>query len=249
MKKKKRHYTTLGVAAVGATALTASLSTYHSLIAQAAELGYDNTLKFTTKSISTQIESTQEKKSHKPMDLIIVVDHTPSSISAHSGYNRAIASLVKNELTDEDRIIFFFYDDKNTTSSFVARKSNDSNLYNATKRLTRKQVLEVFDKPVIPGASNPYWFSNELRFSNLQDVPYDNVDTVRQYGDQWGVYAFEDVYKSFKEKNPILSVLQFTDGWADGSENIDTSFANWAKSNAKTFMSVLYGVGISEPFA
>lgn len=37
----------------------------------------------------------------------------------------------------------------------------------------------------------------------------------------------------------VRSILQYTDGWSSG-ETIDTSFANWAKANAKTFMSVLY---------
>ena len=36
-----------------------------------------------------------------------------------------------------------------------------------------------------------------------------------------------------------MSVLQFTDEWLSG-EKIDTSFATWAKDNAKTFMSALY---------
>ena len=42
-----------------------------------------------------------------------------------------------------------------------------------------------------------------------------------------------------------VSVLQFTDDWTVSSgtnENIDTSFADWAKSNAKTFMTVVDSV-------
>lgn len=54
-----------------------------------------------------------------------------------------------------------------------------------------------------------------------------------------GVGEFETVYDSFTDKNPVLSVIQFTDEWLP-SEEIDTSFAQWALKNAKTFMSVIY---------
>lgn len=250
MKKKKRNYTILGVTALGATALTATLPTYHSLTAQAAELGYDNALKFTTKSISTQIESTQEKKSHKPMDLVVVLDRTPSSRSAQKGYYRALVHLAKHELSDEDRVVIFSYSDKNTASSFVA-KGDMQGLNAPSVRLTRQQVIDIFDQeqPTDPHYVTLIGIPRELMFSDFDSLRYDNSDIVNKYGAQWGVYSFESIYESFREKNPVLSVLQFTDGWADGNEEIDTSFANWAKANAKTFMSVLYGVGISEPFA
>ena len=52
--------------------------------------------------------------------------------------------------------------------------------------------------------------------------------------------GFEDVYKAQSNKNKVVSVLQFTDDWtASESEDIDTSFASWAKSTAKTFMTVV----------
>ena len=52
--------------------------------------------------------------------------------------------------------------------------------------------------------------------------------------------GFEDVYKAQSNKNKVVSVLQFTDDWtASESEDIDTSFAFWAKSTAKTFMTVV----------
>ena len=50
---------------------------------------------------------------------------------------------------------------------------------------------------------------------------------------------FEKVYEGYPDKNPLLSVIQFTDEWLLG-ETIDTSFAEWALKNAKTFMSVIY---------
>ena len=49
---------------------------------------------------------------------------------------------------------------------------------------------------------------------------------------------YEKVYEGFKEKNEILSVVQFTDEWYE-TEDIDSTFAPWALSKAKTFMSVI----------
>ena len=45
--------------------------------------------------------------------------------------------------------------------------------------------------------------------------------------------------KSTAKKNKYVSVVQFTDEWVP-NEDIDTSFAEWSKKNAKTFMSVIY---------
>ena len=55
---------------------------------------------------------------------------------------------------------------------------------------------------------------------------------------------FEKVYDSVRDKSKTPVVMQFTDGW-EFDETIDTSLADWAKKNAKTFMSVVYGGGRS----
>ena len=59
---------------------------------------------------------------------------------------------------------------------------------------------------------------------------------------------YEDAYQAQEHKLDNVSVVQFTDGWAyktynNGgylTEDIDQSFAKWAKDHAKTFMSVVY---------
>ena len=55
---------------------------------------------------------------------------------------------------------------------------------------------------------------------------------------------FEKIYDSVRDKSKTPVVMQFTDGW-EFDETIDTSLADWAKKNAKTFMSVVYGGGRS----
>ena len=60
---------------------------------------------------------------------------------------------------------------------------------------------------------------------------------------------FEDIIEKFTKPTDTVSVIQYTDGWMLGyrpdgkptetSEEIDKTFADWAKKRAKTFMSVI----------
>mgnify|MGYP001731260366 CR=1 FL=1 len=97
---------------------------------------------------------------------------------------------------------------------FAGYGGNTVNSYqgNVSVRLTKKQALEIL--------KSKKSFTSELTFDGA-------------------VGEFEQIYDKFTNKNPVLSVIQFTDEWLDG-ETIDTSFAQWALKNAKTFMSVIY---------
>ena len=69
--------------------------------------------------------------------------------------------------------------------------------------------------------------------------------------DQFGraMKPFEDIIESLTKPTDTVSVIQYTDGWMSGEvngkldggtpEDIDVTFAEWAKKRAKTFMSVL----------
>ena len=67
------------------------------------------------------------------------------------------------------------------------------------------------------------------------------IENKDKFGGNVGkdIKEFENAYIDQQGKNKYVSVLQFTDEWLSG-EKIDTSFATWAKDNAKTFMSALY---------
>ena len=58
-------------------------------------------------------------------------------------------------------------------------------------------------------------------------------------------YEFEDIFDAARNKDYTPVVMQFTDGW-EYEEDIDSSFAEWSKAHAKTFMSVLYNTGRAE---
>ena len=60
---------------------------------------------------------------------------------------------------------------------------------------------------------------------------------------------YEDIIEDLTKPTDTISVIQYTDGWMSGGtngkldggtpEDIDVTFAEWAKKRAKTFMSVL----------
>ena len=55
------------------------------------------------------------------------------------------------------------------------------------------------------------------------------------------VVPFESIVDSLVKPTDTVSVIQYTDGWMDKGkpEEMDRSFAEWAKKRAKTFMSVV----------
>ena len=142
--------------------------------------------------------SSEEK--HKPMDLFIIMDWSASNIPRHKEMYSQMTKLIENVLTDDDRVVLAGYGamDGNTNSSYKGKVST---------RLTKEQALKVIK-------------------STNSDTGALNLDGGALNFDG-GVGEFETVYDSFTDKNPVLSVIQFTDEWLQ-SEEIDTSFAQWA---------------------
>ena len=237
MKKKKRNYTILGAAALGATALTATLPTYHSLTAQAAELGYNNTLKFTTKSTTSTSTSTETK--HEPMDLIQIVDLSGSLSEAEfpsrNGYSGAreqqfsdMIYTIRTQLSNEDHVMLAFYG----TNSQISYAVNSNAGGIATRLLTKDEAITLLEQI---GSNHQV---NTLDKSWML-IPQVVKPMLAGYiADAPSGAGFEDVYMSQPNRNKRVSVLQFTDDWTDG-EYIDDSFARWATQNAKTFMTVV----------
>ena len=229
----------MGVAALGATALTATLPTYHSLTAQAAELGYDNSLSFTTKSTTSTSTSTSTETKHEPMDLIQIVDLSGSlsetEFPGRNGYSGAreqqfsdMIYTIRTQLSNEDHVMLAFYG----TNSQISYAVNSNAGGIATRLLTKDEAIALLEQI----GSN--------RQVNTLDKSWVLIPQVVKpmlagyIADAPSGSGFEDVYMLQPNRNKRVSVLQFTDDWID-SENIDTSFASWATKNAKTFMTVV----------
>lgn len=200
-----------------------------------------NSLTFTAKS-KTETDTTT-KTTHKPMDLLLVMDLSGSlsdKMRQDLGYSGgsvryeqflSMKHLIENVLTDEDRVSFAVYGG-NTDSSYATGDGPNGRI---SKLKTKKEALKMFDNLLAAKGSVLY---TEIVGDRLVDSFFHTDELATNKKDE----PFEETFDRLTEggsADRVRSILQYTDGWSSG-ETIDTSFANWAKANAKTFMSVLY---------
>ena len=196
-----------------------------------------NKLEFTTKS-STSSTST---KAHEPMDLIQIIDLSGSVSDGEYKQRNGVSGarkrqindmiyVIEHQLTDQDHVMLAFYGTNNGDSYTVG--GQDGGI--ATKLLSKKEAIDLLNKI----NANPQVHEMSQSWVLIPNVIKPMLAAIT--ADAANGTGFEDVYKAQSNKNKVVSVLQFTDDWtASESEDIDTSFASWAKSTAKTFMTVV----------
>ena len=195
-------------------------------------------------------EATSETVQRKPMDLIAIVDFSSSLQAKRPEALRQLKTLIEKNLNTGDKVMLqgYIY---NKEASYAAHGAqlDFSKLSNSdwetgfsTKLVTKEEALSIIDKwlainpPNTPnGAANYSEYFNSVARA-MGDLGYktdeaDGTASVKKV-------PFEEVYTSQPTKNQTVSVIQFTDGWGD-REEMDPTFAAWAKKNAKTFMSVI----------
>ena len=138
--------------------------------------------------------------------------------------------VIEHQLTDQDHVMLAFYGTNKGDSYTVG--GQDGGI--ATKLLSKKEAIDLLNKinanPQVHEMSQSWVLIPNVIKPMLAGITADAANGT----------GFEDVYKAQSNKNKVVSVLQFTDDWtASESEDIDTSFASWAKSTAKTFMTVV----------
>lgn len=202
------------------------------------------TLSITTKAKVT--ENTSTSKKHEPMDLLQIIDLSGSLSDFEFKRANGVAGgrkqqindmiyVIENKLTDEDHVMLAFYG-TNTEDSY---KIGDREGSDITRLLTKKEAIDLLKELNSNEAVHSMSLSSSLISSYISPLLESKKYSVsKNFPIGTG---FEDVYKAQTNKNKQVSVLQFTDDWSSyyTHENIDTSFADWAKSNAKTFMTVI----------
>lgn len=191
-------------------------------------------LKFNVKvdeKINTKTEVVGE-----PVDLIMIIDGSGSQIEPfNSGdnpmkrkINVALADALKlvESLPEGSQVMIASYD-TNTIDSYAKK--------GITKLITKADAIKILNDIKDSATESGYqleWYRVwEKYLNNAGDKIFDKSSTDK---------PFEEAYeKDPAKKNKYVSVVQFTDEWVQ-DEDIDSSFANWSKSKAKTFMSVLY---------
>lgn len=180
-----------------------------------------------------QTTTSQNKTVQAPMDLIAMVDASPS----YSTLSSSIFPLLKEMMKDANpkSRMAFFATGVNEENSHVIKKDE------ATKWLPMSDankfidlVIEKMNKREREGWSDKY--SSNWFFDVIKEHPEFAID------ESYDKEEIEVAHKNLKNKNKIFNVIQVTDGWSQ-NEGMDTSFAEYVKNNAKTFVSVIQASG------
>lgn len=185
---------------------------------------------------SSQDNTTTTKVTTAPMDLIAMVDSSPSFSSRSS----QIFPIIKDILKDANpkTRLAFFDTSVNTTMSHII--SNDG----ATRWMSLDDAKKFVDLVVDHMAKTKaegwsYYDANNMFYDVLKQHPEFLID--RSYVDK----PIEKAHEDLADKNKIFNVLQVTDGWS-ANEEMDSSFAEYVKAHAKTFVSAIDASGPSD---
>lgn len=195
-------------------------------------------------------EASSATVQRKPMDLIAIVDFSSSLQAKRPEALRQLKTLIEKNLNTGDKVMLqgYIYNKEESYTAHGAQldyaklRNADWETGFSTKLVTKEEALSIIDKwlginpPNTPNGVATYseYFNAAARAMGDLGFKTDEVDSnnfVKKV-------PFEEVYTSQPNKNQTVSVIQFTDGWGD-KEEMDPTFANWAKKNARTFMSVV----------
>lgn len=261
MKNRKKQYlrslklakklATVAMLSVTLAGASTSLVKLTGQTAYAAEYksGQDGSNQLNFTAVSKKNTTETKVSQHKPMDLVAIIDYSSSFQGKRNTALTQLKTLIQTDLTDEDHVMLQAYI-YNKPASYAAHgaqldysklKDADWETGVSTVLLSKSEAIAMIDKllqikyPNTPGGLPTYSDLFNAVSKTFGDKAFKNGD---KDGDKVTVVPFEDVYTSQTNKNKMVSVVQFTDGWAD-TEKMDGTFASWAKSNAKTFMSVV----------
>ena len=181
--------------------------------------------------------NSKEIETAKPLDLFAILDGSPS-FSEGTKYVDAINDLfdLVTSLPEGSHVILATYHENQKDSYFANKKQT------LTRRLTKSEALEFLT------ITRNFYFNNPQGRLHLKFPWTQESSTGQEAAKELGTLKYldttdyaniEEAYDKIQDKHDTMSVIQFTDEWVV-VEDIDTSFVDWAKKNAKTFMSVIY---------
>ena len=194
---------------------------------------------FTTKApITTNTENQIE-----PLTTVHVYDYSSSYAGKVKDSLRLSKKIIEANKNPQSRHILQLYPDNYGQTSYHASGKSKLNDVKgiSSKLLTKQEALEIIDKLLAinaPSEKNPTYQSYGAYFQGLADAM-----GAHRYVDESATVdtPFEAIVDSLVKPTDTVSVIQYTDGWMDKGkpEEMDRSFAEWAKKRAKTFMSVV----------
>ena len=219
-----------------------------------AELSKDSTAKKTGENYqqtlsgnsSTHTETiTNVEAEFKPTVNVQIYDFSSSNADKLINSLKQGRMLIEKALKHPDSKVIIQTYTMNFPDSYRAAVSTDvrkrtDNSGTSTKLLSKQEAIGLIDKLLqlkSPSFGGPY------EVTGYNGYFTDIAGTLGNYrytdGDEKKDVPFEDIVTKLVKPSDTVSVIQFTDGWDESVEHMDETFANWAKSRAKTFMSVI----------
>ena len=210
--------------------------------------------------------TTNTTKSRKSMTFVEIIDFSGSLSSTEmkmKGYTgsvdirreqlKNIKTIIDTKLTDEDDVYLGFYTGNYAKTYGIQGGSSASGAI--TRKLKKAEASKLIGdllSPTVFGTKNPASQPESIKntepefLSPLDDANGENLVSALQNKFSSLFYqakanddlGFEEIIDRDRDQSKTLSVLQFTDFWYN-NEEMDKTFAEWAKKNAKTFMTVI----------
>ena len=169
----------------------------------------------------------------KPRSIFAIIDNSGSVNGGDDSRIRSSFIPLLQTMGPNDQIQIATYG-VNQATSYFSNGANDRERM-VTKMMNRDEFAKFVEEVLSPKTGT----TREAILK--QNLVYD-FKGVKQSGSS---YEFEDIFDAARNKDYTPVVMQFTDSW-EYEEEIDSSFAEWSKAHAKTFMSVIYGSGRAE---
>lgn len=214
--KRNAALATLTMALMGSNASLGLLGEHNLVL---AAKNYDGVCQVETKTgeLKFNAKSTTEL-SYKPLDLLLVMDGSGSINDTKAKMMFEIYASLLKTLPEDTKVSIAIYGTNRATSYESEGPAYDAGPMTVAEALGLIQPLA----------------------DNFAPLPQDLVRAIGASGKGNGGNhrPYETWFASNLRPDAVHSVLQITDEWID-YEEIDGSFAAWAKANAKTFMSVI----------
>ena len=167
--------------------------------------------------------STSTKTETKGRSIFMPVDGSGSTgFGTRKNILEDLDAIIKS-LSDKDQIQLAFYEDNNANS--YTSYGNTEKSSPTTIMMTKAQAVQLID--YVQAHNTGYAWVDAVNALGLRDK---NAPAGKSY---------EQIFEESRDKSLTPVIIQLTDGWTT-EEDIDHSFAKWAKENAKTFMSIVY---------
>ena len=197
---------------------------------------------------------TNKENQVAPLTIAHVYDYSSSYAGKLKDSLRLSKKIIEAN-SPESKHIFLGYE-QNYDTTYAANMADTVGVNGfASKLLSKDQALSLIDKLLkinAPSEKDPTYTNYPAYFQGVADTfgefRYKDASVTP---DRFGraMKPFEDIIEKFTKPTDTVSVIQYTDGWMLGyrpdgkptetSEEIDKTFADWAKKRAKTFMSVI----------